>query len=211
MKKGLLTVAIGFVAVAVFSVSMFASSTPNTAEIKPNPTAKAEVITVADTDKSSADATKVLETRFLNMLNHNFVYDDTFCSVEDIVNSSMPALLQHRDTENESFINETYVADYVLNMYGIEDIDFSTINTDFEQMDGYVYIIPRGFTRYSHKITSVTDNEDGSYTVKTKISSASHDGIDFIDTCTTLFVPNANSAFGFSIIYSNIGGTSTAV
>lgn len=211
MKKGLFAVAICVIAVIIFSVSMLTSATPDTAKIKTNPTAKAEIITVADTEKDSADATKILESRFLNMLNHNFVYDNTFCSVEDIVNSSMPALLQHRDAENESFINETYVSDYVLNMYGIEDIDFSAVNTDFEQMDGYVYIIPRGFTRYSHKIASVTANEDGSYTVKTKISTSSHDGIDFIDTCTTLFVPNANSAFGFSIIYSNIGGTSTAI
>lgn len=211
MKKGLLAAALGVIAVAVFSVSMFASATPEATKIKTNPTAKAEVVTVADTEKASADATKVLESRFLNMLNHNFVYDNTFDSVEDIVNSSMPALLQNRDTENDSYISESYVADYVFNMYGIEDIDFSEINTEFENIDGYVYILPRGFTRYSHKIASITLNEDGSYTVNTKITSSSHDGTDYVDTCTTLFVPNANSAFGYNIIYSNIGGTHSAI
>lgn len=211
MKKSFFVVALAVIAATVLSVSMFASATPDTTKTKAAPTAKAKVITVADKTSSSADSSKVLETRFLNMLNHNFVYDNAFCSVEDIVNSSMPALLQHRDTENDSYISETYVADYISNMYGIEDIDFSAINTEFEQKNGFVYIIPRGFTRYTHKITSITANEDGSYTVETKISAASHDDVDFIDNCTTLFVPNANSAFGFSIIYSNIGGATSAI
>ena len=32
--------------------------------------------------------TEVLKARFLNMLNHNFVYDEDFHSVEDVVNNS---------------------------------------------------------------------------------------------------------------------------
>ncbi len=211
MKKGLLAVAIAFMAVAVFSVSVFSSAASKNTEIKSDIPAKPQAVTVANNQKSSADAALVLEARFLNMLNHNFVYDTAFDSVEDMVNGSMPALLEYADEENDSFIAEKYVADYIFNMYGIENIDFGGINADFQQLEGYVYILPRGFTKYSHKITSVTANEDGSYTVESKISAASHDDVDLVNNCTTLFVPNEQSAFGFSIIYSNLGGASTAI
>ena len=211
MKKGILAVAIAFVAVAVFGVSVFSSAASENTEIKSEIASKPQAVTVADNQKSSADSASVLEARFLNMLNHNFVYDNAFDSVEDMVNGSMPALLEYADAENDSFIAENYVADYIFSMYGIEDIDFSGINTGFEQMEGYVYIIPRGFTKYNHKITAVIANEDGSYTVESKISAASHDDVNLVNTCTTLFVPNEKSAFGFNIIYSSLGDTSTAM
>ena len=211
MKKGFLAVAIAFVAVAVFGVSVFSSAASKNTEIKSGIFAKPQAVTVADNQKSSADSASVLEARFLNMLNHNFVYDNAFDSVEDMVNGSMPALLEYADEENDSFIAENYVADYIFSMYGIADIDFSGINTGFEQMEGYVYIIPRGFTKYNHKITAVIANEDGSYTVESKISAASHDDVNLVNTCTTLFVPNEKSAFGFNIIYSSLGGASTAM
>ncbi len=209
-KRSFLTAAV-FMAAAVLAVSVFSSAASDSNAVKTVSAAKSAVVTVADTGKTSADAAVVLETRFLNMLNHNFVYDNTFNSLEDMVNCSMPALLEFADEENDEFIAEGYVADYISNMYGINDIDFNNINADFEQREGYVYIIPRGFTKYNHKITSVIYNEDGSYTVESRISSASHDGVDLVNNCTTLFVPNSQSAFGFSIIYSNIGSVSAAI
>ena len=164
-------------------------------------------LTVLNNNKSDFDATKVLESRFLNMLNHNFVYDDAFYSLEDIVNNSVFALLNYRDSEDDSYIAQSYVKDYVFNMYGIEIEDFSTINADYPQKEGYVYILPRGYSVYKHSISSVTKNEDGSYTVKTVVSEDSHDGSIYFDECETLFVANTNSQFGFSIISSVIGGT----
>lgn len=211
MKKGLLLAAMVFVSAIVLSLSVFSPAASKTDAVKTVQNEKSGVVTVADMSKSDVDTTAVLKARFLNMLNHNFVYDTTFDSIEDMVNSSMPALLDFADEENDSFIAENYVADYIFDMYGIEDIDFGGINESFEKRNGYVYIIPRGFTKYSHKITAVTYNEDGSYTVESKVSSSSHDGVDLVNNCTTLFVPNAQSAFGFSIIYSNLGGASAAI
>ena len=210
MKKAFLIAAVVFISVSVMSVVMLTAAP---AAVKTSEVAAAEtnVITVSDSGKTSADASKVLESRFLNMLNHNFVYNTTFDSVEEMVNASMPALLGYRETEDDSFIAETYVADYIFDMYGIEVEDFSGINAQYDSKEGYVYIIPRGFTKYTHTISSVIANEDGSYTVTTRMTSSAHDSGDITETCTTLFVPNQESSFGFSIIYSNVGGIASAI
>ena len=144
------------------------------------------------------------------MLNHNFVYDDAFHTVEDVVNNSVVALLDMRENEDDSFILETLVENFVYNMYGIEIEDFSLINKGMPQKQGYVFIIPRGYEIYSHEIVDVLQNEDGSYTVKSNVSIATHDGQDFTEVCETLFVKNENSQFGFNIVYSNISAVETA-
>ena len=162
-------------------------------------------IIAAVSDKSDLpDSSKVRQARFLNMLNHNFVYNEAFNSVEDIVNASVPALLNMRDPVNESYIVESYVKDYVYNMYGVEIEDFSDINNDFAHLDGYVYIIPRGFSVFSHKIDSVSLNEDGSFTVVTSVSIDSHDGDSISRKAVSLFVKNDRSRFGYNIISSEI-------
>ncbi len=170
-----------------------------------------QIVSAQQPQAVSIDETKVKEARFLNMLNHSFVYNDAFLTVENIVNCSMPALLELRDTENDSFISQNYVSDYVYNMYGIENIDYNAINTNFEQKDGYVYIIPRGFTKFKHTMLSVTENEDGSYTVKTKVTADAHDSEEITDVCTSLIVPNKNSKFGYNIISSVIGSDNSAI
>ncbi len=163
-----------------------------------------QIVSAQQPKSVSIDESKVLEARFLNMLNRSFVYNDAFLTVEDIVNCSMPALLKFRNAEDENFIAQNFVSDYVYDMYGIDDIDYNSINTQFEQKAGYVYIIPRGFTVFKHTILSVTENEDGSYTVTTKITADAHDSEVITDICTSLIVPNKNSKFGYNIISSVI-------
>ncbi len=157
------------------------------------------------TENTSFDKSKVLETRFLNMLNHNFVYNDAFYNEEDIVNNSVLALLNLRDSENNSYIKVSYISNYIFNMFGIEDINYSKINTKFDQKQGFVYIIPRGYTVFKHKMISVKENEDGSYTVKTEVTISSHDSEEYKDICETLIVKNGKSQFGYNIVSSTIG------
>lgn len=174
--------------------------------VKPSAVANTSngLITAVSDKSDLPDSTKVQQARFLNMLNHNFVYNEAFNSVEDIVNASVPALLNMRDPVNESYIAESYVKDYVYNMYGVEIEDFSDINSDFAHLDGYVYIIPRGFSVFSHKIDSVSLNEDGSFTVVTSVSIDSHDGDSISRKAVSLFVKNDRSRFGYNIISSEI-------
>ena len=153
----------------------------------------------------------VNETRFLNMLNHNFVYNTDFDCVDTVVNNSSLALLDLRDSANEDFIVETYVKGFVKDMYGIEIADMSGINADYPQLPGYLYIIPRGYTTYNHTIVSVEQNDDGSYTVISDVTIGDHDVAAKKQKAVSLFVENSDSAFGYNMIYCNLITESTDI
>lgn len=196
--------------VAVISL-VTVSAKPASTEMSDNvKTPVNKVLNVVNNSSPVPEETKILQARFLNMLNHSFVYGEDFNTVQDIVNNSVLALLDMRDAENDSYIAENIVADYVFDMYGIEITDFSEINPMFEQKEGYVFILPRGYSLYSHEMVSVTENEDGSFTVVTNVTVSSHDSEDFTETCTSLIIENKASAFGYSIISSEIA-TETAL
>ena len=151
---------------------------------------------------NNVDMEKVLETRFLNMLNHSFAYDEELASVEDLVNCAVVALCASGSTDG-SFVEESRVEDYLYNMYGVEVENLSSVNENFPKKEGYVYIIPRGYTVYKHTIDSVRLNEDGTYTVTTNVVLDSHDGCEE-GKAVTLFVKNSDSQFGYNIISSDI-------
>ena len=157
-----------------------------------------EVITVAN---NTSVENKALEARFLNMLNHNFVYNDDFSNDENLVNNSVLALL---DLSEDGYISKQYVNDYLFNMYGIMNFDYDGLDEHITARDGYVYIIPRGYSLYEHKIVSVTANLDGSYTVTTDVHISFDDGTYANERATTLFFANSESHFGFNILYSDI-------
>lgn len=149
----------------------------------------------------AVDMTKVLEKRFLNMLNHSFVYGEDFYDDEALLNASALALL---DLANDGFIEEAYLKDYVFNMYGKIYDNFDGINEGMPEKDGGFYVIPRGYDLYEHSIVSVTANEDGSYTVVTNVIIDYHFGEKVEAVGTTFFLPNEESQFGFNILYSDL-------
>lgn len=142
-----------------------------------------------------------LEARFLNMLNHNYIYNEQFDDVEEIINGSVPALLNLRE---EDFIAEHHVVDYVYNMYGIEILDMSGLNADFPQKSGYLYIVPKGYDTYKHEAQSIKQNEDGTYTFITSLKIFDQYGEVTEKTAKSLFVKNEASDFGYNIVYSEI-------
>ncbi len=153
----------------------------------------------------------VNEARFLNMLNHNFVYNSDFNDADAIVNNASLALLDLRDSENEDYIADMFVKDFVKDMYGIEIADMSGINADYPQLDGFLYVIPRGYTSYNHIIVSIEENEDGSYTVVSDVTVNDHDSAGKVQKAVSLFVKNSDSAFGYNMIYCNILTDSTDI
>ena len=153
----------------------------------------------------------VNEARFLNMLNHNFVYNTDFDNADTIVNNASLALLDLRDSANEDYIKDVYVKGFVKDMYGIEIADMSALNAEYPQLDGYLYIIPRGYTSYNHTIVSVEQNEDGSYTVVSDVTVSDHDAASKTQKAVSLFVENDESAFGYNMIYCNIIANSTNI
>lgn len=155
-------------------------------------------------DVPKIDNTQVLSTRFLNMLNHNFVYGNDFEDLEKIVNNSVIALLDYRDSNDDSYIAQDTVNSYLYDMFGFKIDDFSLINEEFGYKEGFVYILPRGFELYEHKAISLSQNEDLTYTFVTDVTIKTHDGCEEDLTATTLFVENPTSAFGFNIVTSTI-------
>ena len=107
MKKGILSI-------AALSVVLLISFT--SLSVKPAATA---------TEKTPAAAVsqeKVLGARFLNMLNHNFVYNDAFDSVYEMTACSEVAVL---DKAENGYISESVISGYLYNMYGVENADFA--------------------------------------------------------------------------------------
>ena len=189
---------IRYFASLVLALAMLASFSV----IYANPAESDALVDDNSASSQNADKGKVLEARFLNMLNHSYAYDEELASVEDLVNCAVTALCVSGDID-DSFIEQSRVEDYLYNMYGVEVENLSSVNADFPKKDGYVYIIPRGYTVYKHTIESVRLNEDGSYTVTTNVIIDSHDG-DEEGKAVTLFVENSDSQFGFNIISSDI-------
>ncbi len=157
-----------------------------------------------DGEIAVAQIDAVKKTRFLNMLNHNRVYNDAFLSVDEIVNESVIGLLSLRDSVDSDFIAEGYVKDFVYSMYGIDIVDMSELNPDMPKMDGYVYIVPRGYSEYKHEFVSARINEDGTYTVITDVTVFAHDGEEYTCKAVSLIVANPDSQYGYNIISSEI-------
>ena len=126
-----------------------------------------------------------------------------YVSSEIVASRIVSTFLVFNAAKTDSFIEESRVKDYLYNMYGVEVENLSSVNADFPKKDGYVYIIPRGYTVYKHEVASVRLNEDGSYTVTTNVTIDSHDSRED-GKAVTLFVKNNNSQFGFNIISSEI-------
>lgn len=153
-------------------------------------------------EEVEVDAVKT--ARFINMLNHNYVYGIDFLTVDDMLSESIVGLLDARDSENPDFIKESYIKDFMYSMYGVEIVDMSNFQSDMPKLEGYVYIMPRGFSEYSHSLVSARENEDGTYTVTTDVAVSAHDGIGRICKAVTLFVENTDSQYGYNIVSSEL-------
>ena len=186
---------LGLICVLLLS-AFLAKPSVSTVEVQP------EVLESVTLNLSSSDnSSNVLAARFLNMLNHNFVYGEAFCSVDEIVNLSVVANLAHAD-ESGDFVKADIVYSYIFDMYGIEIVD-AELNPDLPQKEGHLFILPQGYTVYKHTNATFTENEDGTYTVTTLVSVENHDGEAETLKASSLFVKNPNSAFGFNIVSSD--------
>lgn len=191
----------GFLAVIISAVCLLTvfllKPTPETPEIEPT------VVSNVTLNLSDSNSSKILESRFLNMLNRNFVYGEEFLSADSLLNFSIIANRDKAEADGE-FIKEDIVTSFVFDMYGVEIVDTTDFNAEYPQKDGYLYLVAKGFTVYKHSNAKITENEDGTYTVITDVLVDGHDGEDVALSAKTLFAKNSESAFGFNIIYSEI-------
>lgn len=204
MKKSLCILAAILVAVALLTAGV--SATTKTADVS-----GVELVATANEVMPAPDTQKVLESRFLSMLNRNYVYNEDFESLSAIAQNSVIPLLGLRESEDSSYIAQNYVADFIRDMYGIEGEELDVLAPESKMREGYVYIMPRGYCEYNHKIISVTENEDGSFWVETAVEIMEHDDFFVEGVCKSLIVKNEASAYGYCIISSDIAEVGMAI
>lgn len=190
--------------VAIVFVSTLALAT----ETAPSAVVKAE--NGVGQNAPEYDAERALEARFENMLNRNFSYNDDIADIDALVNNSVLALLDKREAD-EDYIAESFVIQFVYDMYGIEIVDLGGFNSQYPAKDGFVYIIPRGYAVYVHDVKNVCENEDGTFSVTSSVSIEGHENSEEEYIATTLFVKNDASCFGYNIVYSNIVENTTDI
>lgn len=160
-------------------------------------------ICVAPVSESNAHVNNnlVVTARLENLLNQNTVYDDDFYSNQNLVNAATIVLKGYAD--EDGFIKNEIVSAYIKDMYDI-NIDLTKgINPDLPQKEGYVLLVPRGYSVYSHKITNI-ENIGNQLIVTSFVRISTHDGQEFNKQAETIFIENENSIFGYSILNSQL-------
>ncbi len=179
------------VSVFVLCVAVILSSVLFSPATATKVVAETEILAVSDEE----------ELNLLGMLNKNYVYGLDFDYADNIVECSFNALKENIGADG--FIENGYVVDFVNDMYGIEIVDLSNFNAEYGKKDGAVFA-DLGFTEYKHSNIKTKLNEDGTVTATTDIAVTSLDGDTDTYKCTTLFVKNENSKFGYNIVTSEI-------
>ena len=147
------------------------------------------------------DKEKVFEAHIANLLNLNNVYGEDFTDNEALVNAA--AVNLHTYANESGFIPNEIVTAYIKDIYDIDIEINDTINVNMPKMQGFVYLIPRGYSVFTHQILNITDCGDY-LTVVSLVSIDAHDSASVIGTATTRLAKNDTASFGYNIICSDI-------
>ncbi len=156
----------------------------------------------AEEQATQTDAAEInIDYRIENMLQSNRVYNNTFYDEKELVEEVAISLM---DRANDGYIATKAVEDLAFAMYSI-NVDASVVSyPNIPQLEGYMPLVARGYTSYSHEITGVLDENDGTVTVYSDVTVDCHDGNPVTYPCETLFVTCDESFFGYNIVWSNI-------
>ncbi|MBR7071568.1 MAG: hypothetical protein IKI29_05345 [Clostridia bacterium] len=157
---------------------------------------------VAET--TGANENQVLTARFLNMLNHNLAYGKDFYDTEVLTKDAVVSLATGRSVADGDYVAVDAVRDFLFSMYGVQKTDFSDFQTGWPQKEGYVYIVPCGYTTYRHDLITAEKNEDGSFSVTTAVTVTPHDGKLEHYECHALFLENSASQFGYQLLSADL-------
>lgn len=159
-----------------------------------------KVVVSESNSKINTVVSNVIKARFENMLNNNYIYDTDFESHRTIIENSILALL---DKAENGEIDKSLVLGFIVDMYGLQ-VDAKAAEYDFAPAnEGKFVILPRGYTDYEHKITSITEDGCG-YTVVSEVVVFPHDGEQYTAIAQTEIVPNEGSSFGYNIVSSKL-------
>ncbi len=191
MKKSvLLSLLLAFV-VAISGFSCLGFHTKAIADQKPD---------VQVLKPVTAEQNALQKSRFENMLNHNYLYDDDFSNMHVVIENSCLALL---DKMEEQFISTDILFPFIENAYGFSVYLDDEFGAGFPKKQGAVYVVPRGFTQYTHTVINIESQGD-TFKVTSLALTDSHDGEPAELVCNTVFKVAEESAFGYNIISSTL-------
>ncbi len=144
---------------------------------------------------------KAFESHIVNLLNLNNVYGEDFTDNEKLVNKAAISMRSYANANG--FIEEAVITSFVKDMYDIDLVITDDINKDMPKREGFVYLIPRGYTLYNHTIMDITDM--GEYlSVTSSVNILYHNNYVEVGTATTKLIKNPNCSFGYSIMDAQI-------
>lgn len=149
----------------------------------------------------TADENLVMANRFQNMLNNNYAYGDEFMSVDKILLASQLSLL---DESKDGKIANADIIAFAKDMYGIDATVFADEGSQPLSADGVTEILPRGYSIFVHRVEEVIENEDGTYTVFSVVSTEDHDGNITEYESVSSFAKSEGSRFGYILISSEL-------
>lgn len=151
--------------------------------------------------EGALDTELVFEAKLQNLININNVYGTDFTDNEKLTNRAAAALSGYAD--DYGFIPEQTVVSFVKDLYDIDLVITDDINADMPKKDGFVYLIPKGYTSLQHEILTIEDMSSY-YRVTSRVTLSSHDGETVTATAVTLIVENNTSVFGYNILNADI-------
>lgn len=160
---------------------------------KPVKTETVETTETVDTDISP-------EEQFLNMLNLNFCYGDTFKSPEQIAVSSAISLRDYAVDIPGYGINvgKVLAEGFIKSFYG-KDVDLTDVETEYAP-EGFIALPCYEVGTQNHSIISVTETADGQFEVVSSVTFI-YGGYD-TETYTAVshFAKNPESEYGFNLL-----------
>ena len=153
------------------------------------------------TASAAPDADLVLKARLENLLNINYIYGDDILDNEKLLNRSAISLKSLAD--DNGFIKQEAVVAFIKDLYDIDLVITDDMTPELPKKEGYVYLIPRGYTKYSHTVMDIS-HEDDILVVTSSVKVSYHDEDEISAVATTLFIENPESSFGYSILNSDI-------
>lgn len=138
---------------------------------------------------------------FEALLNLNYCYGASFCD-EAIAGGALLSLLEFSKEDECGFRSlEKAQLDYFISAYYGRRVDFSACG--FEVEGDRVLIPAMGYDLYTH--TLISAEESGNRVkVLSKVVCNGHDGVMFDALCTSIFIKNAKSPFGYNLVSSEI-------
>ncbi len=140
------------------------------------------------------------EKQFLNMLNLNFCYGDTFKSPEQIAVSSAISLRDYAVDIPGYGINvcKILTEGFIKSFYG-KDLDLTNVKTEYAP-EGFIALPCYEVGTQNHNIISVTETNDGEFEVVSSVTFV-YGGYDTeIYTAVSHFVKNTDSEYGFNLL-----------